>query len=117
MDGEDGARGAAQLAPKLERDNGQTYVDHSVGKDRLDVRVVASPADMKRVVEEQERRQKEEIENRAQAAMAAAKERGLNLPPVMENVAAKNEQGVKEEEDAAQNPAESEVDKGLFDGW
>eukprot|EP00584_Thalassiosira_punctigera_P006410 CAMPEP_0172531798 /NCGR_PEP_ID=MMETSP1067-20121228/5058_1 /TAXON_ID=265564 ORGANISM="Thalassiosira punctigera, Strain Tpunct2005C2" /NCGR_SAMPLE_ID=MMETSP1067 /ASSEMBLY_ACC=CAM_ASM_000444 /LENGTH=525 /DNA_ID=CAMNT_0013316223 /DNA_START=529 /DNA_END=2106 /DNA_ORIENTATION=+ len=106
---------ALQLAPESEGDDGQTHVDHSVGKDGLDVRVVASPTDMKRAAEEQERMKKEEIEQRAQAAMAAAKERGLNLPPVMES-AGKNGEGVEEEE-SVQKPAESEVGRGLFDGW
>mmetsp|Transcript_14533 Transcript_14533/g.22014 ORF Transcript_14533/g.22014 Transcript_14533/m.22014 type:complete len:141 (+) Transcript_14533:208-630(+) len=107
---------ALQLAPETEVDDGQIYVDHAVGKDGLDVRQVVSPADMKRVVEEQERRQKEGIELRAQAAMVAAKERGLELPPVMET-SANDGEVAKEEEESIQKPAESEVGKGLFDGW
>lgn len=74
---------------------------------------MASPTDFKRAVEEQERKQKEGIEQRAKAAMAAAKEKGLDLPPVMESA-------MKEEDTDAENipkPAESEVGKGLFDGW
>merc|ERR1712204_131788 len=77
---------ALQLAPKSEGDDGQTYVDHSVHKEGLDVRVVSSPSDMRRAVEERERKQKEGIEQRAEAAMAAAKHRGLDLPPVMESI-------------------------------
>ena len=77
---------ALQLAPKSEGDDGQTYVDHSAHKDGLDVRVVASPSDMRRAVEEWERKQKEGIEQRAEAALAAAKHRGLDVPPVTESI-------------------------------
>ena len=42
----------------------------------------------------------------------AAKEKGLTLPPVMESVV--NEDEFDEE---VKKPAESEVGKGLFDGW
>lgn len=104
---------ALQLAPETERDDGEAYVE-TARKDGLDVRVVASPSEMKRVVEEQEKKQKEEIEQRAKAAMQTAKEKGLDLPPVMESAA--SEDVVAESEDV-QKPAESEVGKGLFDGW
>lgn len=107
---------ALQLAPASEGDDGQAYVDHSVGKEGLEVRQVESPSDMRRAAEEQERRQKEGIEQRARAAMEAAKERGLDLPPVMEEAAASKEDAPVNEE-SAEKPAESEVGKGLFDGW
>ena len=96
-----------QLAPKSEGDDGQSRVENAY-QDGLNVRVVASPSDLKRAVEEQDMRQREEIQQRANAAMVAAKEKGLDLPPLVEDV---------EEEDSTQKPAESEVGKGLFDGW
>ena len=104
---------ALQLAPRSEGDDGQTFVD-TAREDGLDVRVVASPTGVKRAVEEQERKAQEEIEQRSAAAMVAAKEKGLELPPLMTSVV--NER-VSEEEEATQKPAESEVGKGLFDGW
>ncbi|KAL7534558.1 hypothetical protein ACHAXR_005950 [Thalassiosira sp. AJA248-18] len=105
---------ALQLAPESEVDEGQTFVS-GVRKDGLDVRVVVSPGDIKRAVEEQDRRQKEGIEQRAKAAMVAAKEKGLGLPPVIES--AVNDEGGVEKDEGTQKPAESEVGKGLFDGW
>jgi len=105
---------ALQLAPEKEADEGQVHVDTS-REDGLDVRIVASPRDMKRAVEEQERRQKEEIEQRAKAAMEAAKEKGLELPPVIDGAA--KEEDTPDDSEEVQKPAESEVGKGLFDGW
>lgn len=102
-----------QLAPVSEEGDGQTFVDNA-RKDGLDVRVVVSPENLKRAVEEQKKRQKEEIEQRAKAAMEAAKENGLDLPPVMDRIV---NEGVTEGEDVDSKPAESEVGKGLFDGW
>eukprot|EP00571_Detonula_confervacea_P014485 CAMPEP_0172307444 /NCGR_PEP_ID=MMETSP1058-20130122/8304_1 /TAXON_ID=83371 /ORGANISM="Detonula confervacea, Strain CCMP 353" /LENGTH=593 /DNA_ID=CAMNT_0013019615 /DNA_START=295 /DNA_END=2076 /DNA_ORIENTATION=+ len=104
---------ALQLAPVSEDDGGQTYVDNA-RKDGLDVRVVSTPENLKRAVEQQDRKQKEEIEQRSKAAIGAAKEKGLELPPVMDSVV--NEEDTKGEEVDAK-PAESEVGKGLFDGW
>ncbi|KAL7551785.1 hypothetical protein ACHAWF_014977 [Thalassiosira exigua] len=103
---------ALQLAPEIEGDDGQTHVEHA--RDGLDVRVVASPTNIKRLVEEKEKKQKEEIEHRAKAALQSAKEKGLELPPVMGN---SGDDGEAEEGQSTQKPAESEVGKGLFDGW
>ncbi len=102
---------AVQLAPDTEGDDGQTLISNVRG-DGLDSRVVSSPTDWKRALEEEGRRHKEEIEHRSRAAVEAAKEKGLNLPPVMESVV--NEDEFDEE---VKKPAESEVGKGLFDGW
>ena len=113
---------ALQLAPETERDDGQTFVD-TTREDGLDVRVVVSPTDMKRAVEDQEKKQKKEIKLRAKAAREAAKEKGLDLPPVMEertdtlNKNGNGNTGVETETSAVEKPAESEVGKGLFDGW
>eukprot|EP00581_Thalassiosira_minuscula_P004341 CAMPEP_0183748986 /NCGR_PEP_ID=MMETSP0737-20130205/68053_1 /TAXON_ID=385413 /ORGANISM="Thalassiosira miniscula, Strain CCMP1093" /LENGTH=564 /DNA_ID=CAMNT_0025984729 /DNA_START=298 /DNA_END=1992 /DNA_ORIENTATION=- len=105
---------ALQLAPQSEVDDGQAYVDPT-REDGLDVRVVVSPSDFKRAVEEQEKKNQEEIQQRAEAAMEAAKERGLDLPPVMDSIV--NEVDDDEEDEVVQKPAESEVGKGLFEGW
>ena len=52
--------------------------------------------------------------------MAAVKKKGLDLPPVVGAVAVAvavaNGEYVKKD-GSAQKPAESEVGKGLFDGW
>jgi len=113
---------ALQLAPETDNDDGQAFVD-TTREDGLDVRVVVSPTDMKRAVEDQENKQKKEIELRAKAAREAAKEKGLDLPPVMEertdtlNKNGNGDTGVEAETSAVEKPAESEVGKGLFDGW
>ena len=59
---------------------------------------------------------------RAKAAREAAKEKGLDLPPVMEERSTLNKNGngdtgVESETSVVEKPAESEVGKGLFDGW
>ena len=109
---------ALQLAPETEGDDGQIQVEN-FRQDGLDVRVVASPNDMKRAVEDQENKQKKEIELRAKAAMEAAKEKGLDLPPVMESAVTTDKDVVEVEDKSTslQKPAESEIGKGLFDGW
>lgn len=108
---------ALQLAPETEGDDGQLHVGN-MRSDGLDVRVVVSPTDMKRAAEEQERKQQGEIQRRAKAAVVAAKERGLDLPQVVENTSEQDENNyqVKDGEDTMK-PDESEVGKGLFDGW
>lgn len=99
---------ALQLAPESEEDDGQTFIDNQRA-DGLDVRVVSSPAGLKRAIDEEEQREKEEIEQRAKAAQVAAKEKGLELPPVMEEQ--------EDEEEDIEKPAESDIGKGMFDGW
>ncbi|KAL3816753.1 hypothetical protein ACHAXA_004905 [Cyclostephanos tholiformis] len=100
---------ALQLAPNTESDDGQTLIS-SIRGDGLDSRVVSSPTDWKRALEEEGRRHREEIEHRSRAAVEAAKEKGLDLPPVMERDTAEIDKEVK-------RPAKSEIGKGLFDGW
>ena len=104
---------ALQMAPETEVDDGQAYVE-AVQQDGINLREVVSPSEFKRAAEDAERRQKEEIEQRAKAAQEAAKEKGLELPPVMEGAVDGDD---NEDETDAQKPAESEVGKGLFDGW
>jgi len=104
-----------QLAPESETDEGQVHVEN-MRSDGLDVRVVASPTNLQRATEEHEKRQREEIQQRAKAAMVAAKEKGLDLPPVVESVDLDDtEQVVGGGADS--KPSESEIGKGLFDGW
>jgi hypothetical protein len=104
---------ALQLAPDTEVDDGQTTVNiRSDG--------IASPTDWKRALEEEGERQREEIENRSRAAMDAAREKGLDLPPVIASVSnGKVEDGAmsKYSGEVVKKPAESDIGKGLFDGW
>jgi hypothetical protein len=53
--------------------------------------------------------EEEEREERAQKAMQMAKERGLGLPPMVEEKLDGNE--------SSDDVKESDVGKGLFDGW
>lgn len=108
---------ALQLAPDTEVDDGQTTVN--IRSDGLESRI-ASPTDWKRALEEEGERQREEIENRSRAAMDAAREKGLDLPPVMASVSnGKVEDGAmsKYSGEVVKKPAESDIGKGLFDGW
>jgi len=108
---------ALQLAPDTEVDDGQTTVN--TRSDGLESRI-ASPTDWKRALEEEGERQREEIENRSRAAMDAAREKGLDLPPVMARVSnGKVEDGAmsKYSGEVVKKPAESDIGKGLFDGW
>ena len=108
---------ALQLAPDTEVDDGQTTVN--IRSDGLESRI-ASPTDWKRALEEEGERQREEIENRSRAAMDAAREKGLDLPPVMASASnGKVEDGAmsKYSGEVVKKPAESDIGKGLFDGW
>lgn len=104
---------ALQLAPESEVDEGQQSVQ-TLRKDGLNVRVVADPAEFKRASEELERKKQEKIEQRAKSAMEAAKEKGLELPISMDEGV---EEGNESKEENVKKPEESEVGKGLFDGW
>lgn len=105
-----------QLAPESETDEGQVHVEN-MRSDGLDVRIVASPTNLKRATEEHEKRQKEEIQQRAKAAMVAAKQKGLDLPPVVESIDVDDTEQVAAGGGADSKPSESEIGKGLFDGW
>mmetsp|Transcript_13208 Transcript_13208/g.19791 ORF Transcript_13208/g.19791 Transcript_13208/m.19791 type:complete len:611 (+) Transcript_13208:73-1905(+) len=101
-----------QLAPESEVDEGQQSVQ-TLRKDGLNVRVVADPTEFKRASEELERKKQEKIDQRAKSAMEAAKEKGLELPISMDAVVEEEES----EDEEVKKPEESEVGKGLFDGW
>jgi hypothetical protein len=106
---------ALQLAPDTEVDDGQTTVN--IRSDGLESRI-ASPTDWNRALEEEGERQREEIKTRSRAAMNAAREKGLDLPPVMASVSNGNVEDVsKDGGEVVTKPAESDIGKGLFDGW
>jgi hypothetical protein len=78
-----------QLAPETEEDDGQLNVP-------LGQHVAAASERNNELAREQQ-------QERARMAVATAKERGLELPPMIENP-----KGVQADED---------VGKGMFDGW
>lgn len=78
-----------QLAPESEEDDGQLAVNF--GQD----------VEQQRRAEEMTQAREEEQRARVQQAVETAKERGLELPPIVES-------GVQKED---------EVGKGMFDGW
>mmetsp|Transcript_9134 Transcript_9134/g.20001 ORF Transcript_9134/g.20001 Transcript_9134/m.20001 type:complete len:665 (-) Transcript_9134:93-2087(-) len=104
-----------QLAPESEADEGQQSVTvlRQEGLTAISESVM-DPTDFRRMADEQRQREKEEIEERAKAAREAAKEKGLDLPPVMDDIV--NEE-VEDKKEEYKKPAESEIGKGLFDGW
>lgn len=106
QDFRDGRMGpvALQLAPETEEDDGQSFVNI-----REDDRVMLSPMDSK---EDRLMKQKEEIDQRAKTAIDAASAKGIDLPPVLTSAVDRGDQA-----EDIRKPAESEVGKGLFDGW
>jgi ribosome biogenesis GTPase A len=102
---------ALQLAPESAGDDGQQYVENQ-RKDGLNVRVVTDPTDFKRTSEELERKKQEKIDKRSEAAQAAAIEKGLELPISMDA-----EEETQSQREEIIKPDETEVGKGLFDGW
>ncbi|KAL3769362.1 hypothetical protein ACHAWO_001559 [Cyclotella atomus] len=107
-----------QCAPETEEDGGQAHVDglHQEGLHSINP---MNANDLTRATEEAMRRQQEEIEERAAAARESAKTKGLELPPVVED--ALNDENLeiaqRNDESVITKPAESEVGKGMFDGW
>jgi len=81
-----------QLAPQLASDEGQQQVLLSTTKVKAGVKTDFN-WDQERL-------------SRAQAAMEMAKEKGVELPPVVESMG-----------DAAEVKVDDKVGKGLFDGW
>ncbi|KAL3782542.1 hypothetical protein HJC23_005216 [Cyclotella cryptica] len=108
-----------QLAPETEAEDGQMYIE-SLHQDGLhSVNPTHAKNDLRRATEEMKQKQQEEIVERAAAARDAAKMKGLDLPPVLEDSIRNDgeEQPVKRNDDSTSKPPESEVGKGLFDGW
>ena len=119
-----------QLAPQKSDDEGQVKVEVMRGVAALG----GVGEEMAIATEDLERIRAQERDDRAKAAIETAKERGLELPPMVEKKAesgsdvsaleaASNSGGVDYDgvEGAAETPIdpsmEDEVGKGLFDGW
>uniref|UniRef100_A0A6U4A9F3 G domain-containing protein n=1 Tax=Ditylum brightwellii TaxID=49249 RepID=A0A6U4A9F3_9STRA len=98
-----------QLAPETEDDEGQANVDLLTSIAKGDAALIEGQA-------ERQRSEMEEREERAKIAVEMAKERGLELPPMVEKI-----QEEKEKKDESSSSVSSisagEVGKGLFDGW
>jgi len=118
-----------QLAPQKSDDEGQAKVEIMRGVAALG----GVGEEMVIAAEDLERIRAQERDDRAKAAMETAKERGLELPPMVERTA-ENGGGIDKvkrddrdlenddntEEDAGMStkpPKEDEIGKGLFDGW
>jgi hypothetical protein len=80
-----------QLAPSSETDDGQQKVT-------IDGRTTSMEGKLQREEERQEERQE-----RARAALETAKQKGLELPPIIQN--------------ETRDSSSKEIGKGLFDGW
>lgn len=95
-----------QLAPDVEKDEANESGQRRVEVNR-EVALMGEHAweNRNRVTVNEE----EEREERAQKAMQMAKERGLGLPPMVEEKLDGNE--------SSDDVKESDVGKGLFDGW
>jgi hypothetical protein len=88
-----------QIAPETEEDDGQLSVPIGDG-------TILGPQSMRGEGGGFDAQfEKEAQEERARIALETAKERGLELPPIVDG-------GVEESEDAA-----ADVGKGMFDGW
>lgn len=106
-----------QCAPETKEDDGHAYID-SLQQEGLHSINPVNPNDLSRAAEQIQKRQQEEIEERAAAAIESAKTKGLELPPVVED-ALNSEEGIQQNNDqsASFKTAENEVGKGMFDGW
>jgi hypothetical protein len=108
-----------QCPPETEGDDGQARVD-SLQQEGLHSIIPMNANDLARVTEEAVRMQQEEIEERAAAARESAKTKGLELPPVVEDAFKDGDVEMAKrsnDESVKAKPAESEVGKGMFDGW
>jgi hypothetical protein len=108
-----------QCAPETEEDNGQVQVE-SLRQDGLHSINPMSENESMRAAEEMKQKQQEEIEERAAAARESAEVKGLELPPLIADSAVdESEERVQQHNDelSTSKPVESEVGKGMFDGW
>jgi len=106
---------ALQVAPSMPRDNddgrgrGSTLSEEEGGQIRVDVRRnVAILGETPRSIEEADMEDMARKEERVMAAVQKAKDRGLDLPPVLEGALDK---------DGDDDNKEADIGKGLFDGW
>ena len=105
-----------QCAPESEEDDGQAYVD-SLKQDGLHSINPMNVDDFRRATADEARlRQQEEIEERAAAARESAKTKGLDLPPAVEIALEERDESPQSSSESPKS-VESEVGKGMFDGW
>jgi len=104
-----------QCAPETEEDDGQVHVS-SLRQEGLHSINPMNENDLVKAAEEMKQRHQEEIEERAAAARDAARTKGLELPPVVEN-AIVEDAPQKSDGNTLPQTVESEVGKGMFDGW
>jgi len=104
---------ALQVAPSLPREGvegGSSLSEEEVGQVRVDVRRnVAILGETPRSIEEAAVEDRVMREERANAAVQKAKDKGLDLPPLVE--------GAMEKDDDEKENQEADIGKGLFDGW
>jgi hypothetical protein len=103
-----------QLAPQLEEDEDDDSGDNEGGERYVSVRrevsLLGEKSDFARIQNNSIEESDEERQVRAETAMRTAKERGLELPPLVEDQ-------LQNENDDDESQKEPEVGKGLFDGW
>eukprot|EP00956_Cyclotella_meneghiniana_P014265 scaffold21305_cov23-Cyclotella_meneghiniana.AAC.1 len=105
-----------QCAPESEEDDGQAYVN-SLKQDGLHSINPMNVDDFRRATADEARlRQQEEIEERAAAARESAKTKGLDLPPAVEIALEERDESPQSSGESPKS-VESEVGKGMFDGW
>ena len=106
-----------QLAPKLQ-ENEDKEEDDSGGESfvpvRREVALLGELVDLEQGKQMSSHNSDEERRQRAENAMKAAKERGLELPPMVEEQMHNTEVNETSEKNTEKDP---EVGKGLFDGW
>ena len=108
-----------QLAPELEDDDDDGKGGERFVAVRREVNLLGEKDDFRRnLVTSLQDQSDEERQARAETAMRAAKERGLELPPLVEDqLQARNDGNDKGEKGQDVGTQDSEVGKGLFDGW
>ena len=87
-----------QVAPESSQDDGQVAVP---------VGAMDGSQDIKQDLLKRQQEQAQLTQERAQLAVETAKERGLELPPVV----------LEQQNDDSTTVQEDDVGKGLFDGW
>jgi len=110
-----------QLAPRSSDDKGQVRVDVMRGVASLG----GVGEEMTMAAEDRERLKAEQRDERARIAVETAKERGVELPPMVERrvdgISTGSRAGDEADDDtegmSTPPPKEDEIGKGLFDGW
>mmetsp|Transcript_13254 Transcript_13254/g.38198 ORF Transcript_13254/g.38198 Transcript_13254/m.38198 type:complete len:222 (+) Transcript_13254:177-842(+) len=104
-----------QLAPQTETDRGHVNIPISAmdGRDDGDPTKAISMIEFRK---QQKELQLQEQQNRARAAKETAKERGLELPPIIA-AADDDHDGGEDDAESSSSMKETDVGKGMFDGW